>query len=39
MKLASFHAEGIDRLGIEHEGSLIDLASFTDCPADMIALI
>ena len=39
MKLASFHAQGADRLGIEHDGALVDLASFTDCPADMIALI
>ena len=39
MKLASFHADGADRLGIEVDGMLADLASFTDCPADMIALI
>lgn len=39
MKLASFHADGADRLGIEVDGRLVDLASFTDSPADMIALI
>ncbi|WEK46339.1 MAG: fumarylacetoacetate hydrolase family protein [Candidatus Andeanibacterium colombiense] len=39
MKLASFRADGADRLGIEHDGALVDLASFTECPADMIALI
>jgi len=39
MKLASFHADGADRLGILHDGVLVDLASFTACPADMIALI
>ncbi|MBO9602777.1 MAG: fumarylacetoacetate hydrolase family protein [Novosphingobium sp.] len=39
MKLASFHAQGADRLGIEHDGALVDLASFTACPSDMIALI
>ena len=39
MKLASFHADNADRLGIELDGQLADLASFTDCPSDMIALI
>lgn len=39
MKLASFRAQGADRLGIERDGMLVDLASFTDAPADMIALI
>lgn len=39
MKLASFHADGTDRIGIELGGMLADLNSFTDCPSDMIALI
>ncbi|MEO5707894.1 MAG: fumarylacetoacetate hydrolase family protein [Alteraurantiacibacter sp.] len=39
MKLASIHADGADRLVVLVDGKLADLASFTKCPADMIALI
>jgi len=39
MKLASIHAAGADRLAVLAEGQLVDLGSFTQCPADMIALI
>ena len=39
MKLASVHADGADRLVMLVDGRLVDLASFTQCPADMIALI
>lgn len=39
MKLASFRAGGVDRLGLLDDQMLVDLASFTDCPVDMIALI
>jgi 2-keto-4-pentenoate hydratase/2-oxohepta-3-ene-1,7-dioic acid hydratase in catechol pathway len=39
MKLASIHAAGADRLVVQADGRLVDLASITHCPADMIALI
>lgn len=39
MKLASIHAAGADRLVALVDGRLVDLASFTKCPPDMIALI
>jgi 2-keto-4-pentenoate hydratase/2-oxohepta-3-ene-1,7-dioic acid hydratase in catechol pathway len=39
MKLASIHAAGADRLVVLAGERLVDLASFTDCPTDMIALI
>lgn len=39
MKLASVYAAGSDRLVVLVDGRLVDLASFTQAPADMIALI
>lgn len=39
MKLASIHAAGADRLVVLAGDRLADLASFTQSPADMIALI
>lgn len=39
MRLASIHAGGADRLVVLVDGMLADLASFTQAPADMIALI
>src|SRR5690606_35356982 len=39
MKLASFRADGSDRIGVAVEGGIVDIAELVDSPADMIALI
>lgn len=39
MKLASFFADGSDRLGVAVAGGIVDLADLIDAPANMIALI
>ena len=39
MKLASFRADGADRIGVELDGSIADLAGLIDAPADMIGFI
>ncbi len=39
MKLASFRADGVDRIGVEIAGGIADIAGLVDGPADMIELI
>jgi 2-keto-4-pentenoate hydratase/2-oxohepta-3-ene-1,7-dioic acid hydratase in catechol pathway len=39
MKLASFRADGADRIGIEVAGGVADIAELIDSPGDMIQLI
>lgn len=39
MKLASFRAEGVDRIGVEFDGHLVDIAQLIDAPVDMIGFI
>ena len=39
MKLASFRAEGADRIGIEVDGGIVDIAGLIDSPGDMIGFI
>jgi 2-keto-4-pentenoate hydratase/2-oxohepta-3-ene-1,7-dioic acid hydratase in catechol pathway len=39
MKLASFRAGGIERIGVETSAGMADIAALIDSPADMIRLI
>lgn len=39
MKLASFRAGGVDRIGVELGGGVADISSLIDAPDDMIELI
>jgi len=39
MKLASFRADGADRIGVELDGGIADLAELIEAPGDMIGFI
>jgi 2-keto-4-pentenoate hydratase/2-oxohepta-3-ene-1,7-dioic acid hydratase in catechol pathway len=39
MKLASFRHNGTERIGVEADGGVIDIADLLDCPGDMIGFI
>jgi 2-keto-4-pentenoate hydratase/2-oxohepta-3-ene-1,7-dioic acid hydratase in catechol pathway len=39
MKLASFRADGADRIGLELQGSIVDIAQLIEAPGDMIGFI
>ena len=39
MRLASFRADGADRIGVELDGSIADIAGIIDAPGDMIGFI